>query len=104
MRVCRTRVKRARQETVAKGSFRLVDFELSETIGQTSSSLFLGQTDIVYAWNVAAWTLCGTRGSDCAAGPSSVKRAYGSYMLTLARDRLLENACESSDVAVVDSF
>ena len=63
MRVCRTRVKRARQETVAKVSFRLVDFELSETTGQTRFSIVVdrkclvwGQTDIVNAWNVAALT------------------------------------------------
>ena len=29
---------------------------ISETIGQTSSSLVWGQTEIVYAWNVVAMT------------------------------------------------
>ena len=36
--------------------FEVEKLRISETIGQTSSSLVWGHTDIVYAWNVAALT------------------------------------------------
>ena len=51
-------------------------------------------------------THCETRGADCAAVSLglAVASELTAVMLTLARDRLLENACESSDFAVINSF
>ena len=48
-------------------------------------------------------TLCGTRGSDWPAVSLGLAAA-SERKVDIGSDRLLENACESSDVAVVKYF
>ena len=48
-------------------------------------------------------TLCGTRGTDCAVVSLGLAAA-SERKVDIGLDRLLENVCESSDVAVVNSF